>query len=216
MPALVWAPARAMKIPNGDLPDIVIDRVFVEAAGSRRAPHDTIALVPSGGFVFHAANIADAITYGAELVASARIARTVSLTANYTHLVTAQLVDDPAFANKPLPREPGDVVYARVDVVRGPVDVWIDGSWQSETFVDPRRCSRFRRACWSAPARASRSSRDVGVSRLGREPRERARRDARAVPPPRPGLTSAPTPLADYAGYPLPGRSYYVVPRLES
>ena len=29
-------------------------------------------------------------------------------------------------------------------------------------------------------------------------------------PAPRPGLTSTPTPLADYAGYPLPGRSYYV------
>jgi vitamin B12 transporter len=206
----VWAPARAMKIPNGDLPDIVIDRVLVEAAGFATRPHDTIALVPSGGFVFHAANIADAITYGGEVVAAARIARMVSITANYTHMVTAQLVADPAFANKPLPREPGDVVYARVDVARGPVDLWSDGTWQSETFVDLSGLQPIpARLLLGAGARVE-VVHDVGIS-VSVANLANVRVETLALSPaPRPGLTSTPTPLADYAGYPLPGRSYYV------
>src|SRR3569832_1720722 len=92
----VIAPERAVHVPNGDLPEIVVDRLFLECAGFATRAHDTIAFVPTSGFAFHAANIAAAMTYGLELVGAARIAHTVSLTANYTHLVTEQLVSDPA------------------------------------------------------------------------------------------------------------------------
>lgn len=207
---LVWAPAHAMKIPNGNLPDIAIDRVLVEAAGFATRPHDTIALVPSGGYVFHAANIADAITYGGELVAAARIAHTVSITANYTHLVTAQLVDDPAFANKPLPREPGDAVYARVDVTRGPVDVWTDGSWQSETYVDLSALQPVPARLLVGLGARVELVHDVGLAFSIANLANVRVETISLSPPPAPGLTSAPTPLADYAGYPLPGRSFYV------
>ncbi|MEO6776060.1 MAG: TonB-dependent receptor [Kofleriaceae bacterium] len=206
----VIAPSRAMRVPNGDLPDLVIDRLFLECAGFATRAHDTIALVPTSGFAFHAANIADALTYGLELVGSARIARTVSLTANYTHLVTAQLVPDPAFANKPLPRTPGDAIYARTDVVRGIVSAWFDASWQADTTVDQAALQRIParlllgtgvRVAIAAHFGVSLSIANLADVRVEQLP---------LVPPPRPGLDAVPTALADYAGFPLPGRSYYL------
>ena len=205
----VIAPARAFHIPNGDLPEIVLDRLFLECAGFATRAHDTIAFVPTSGFAFHAANIADAMSYGLELVGSARIAHTVSLTANYTHLVTEQLVPDPAFDGKPLPREPGDQIYARADVVRSIFSGWFDTSWQSDTFVDQAALQRI-------PARTLLGAglRVEVVAHLGVSVSVANLADVRTeqlplVPPPRPGLDSVPTPLADYAGFPLPGRSYY-------
>ena len=206
----VIAPSRAIHVPNGDLPEIVVDRLFLECAGFATREHDTIVLVPTSGFAFHAANIADAMTYGLELVGSARVAHTVSLTANYTHLVTAQLVPDPAFANKPLPRQPGDAIYARADVVRGIISAWFDSSWQGETFLDQASLQRI-------PARflLGTGVRVEVVAHLGVSLSVANLADVRVeqlplVPPPRPGLDSVPTALADYAGFPLPGRSYYL------
>ena len=94
---------------------VTIDRIFVEASAFGTRARDTIAFVSSLGFIARALNVADSQTYGAELVASARIARTVSITANYTRLVTQQLTEDPNFADKALPRQPGHAVYARAD-----------------------------------------------------------------------------------------------------
>jgi len=206
----VIAPARGYKIPNGELPEIFVDRLFLEVAGFATRAHDTIALVPTAGLVFHAANIADAMTYGGELVGSARIARTVSLTANYTHLVTAQLVPDLAFANKRLPRQPGDAIYARTDVVRGGVAAWFDAAWQSDTFLDQANLQPIpARVLLGVGARVELVS-HVGLSISVANLADLRTEQLALVPPPRPGLDSVPTPLADYAGFPLPGRSYYL------
>ncbi|HET9993358.1 MAG TPA: TonB-dependent receptor, partial [Kofleriaceae bacterium] len=212
----VIAPSRAMHVPNGDLPEIVIDRLFLECAGFATRAHDTIALVPTSGFAFHAANIADAMTYGLELVGSARIAHTVSLTANYTHLVTEQLgssaagAADPAFANKPLPRQPGDVIYARTDVVRGVVSAWFDTSWQSDTFLDQAALQRIPARLLLGTGVRIEIVAHLGVSLAVANLADVRIEQLPLVPPPRPGLDSVPTPLADYAGFPLPGRSFYL------
>ena len=206
----VIAPARAVHVPNGDLPEIVVDRLFLECAGFATRAHDTIAFVPTSGFAFHAANIADAMTYGLELVGSARIAHTVSLTANYTHLVTEQLVPDPAFDGKPLPREPGDAIYARLDIVRSIFSGWFDTSWQSDTFVDQAALQRIpARTLLGAGVRVEVAA-HVGVSLAVANLADVRTEQLPLVPPPRPDLDSVPTPLADYAGFPLPGRSYYL------
>ena len=210
----VFAPARGVHIPNGDLPDLVIDRIFVEAAGFATHPRDTIALVPTTGYVVHAANVADAETYGGELVGSARFAHALSLTANYTRLVTKQLVADPAFANKPLPRQPAHAAYARADLVqrafgrRG--ELWFDTSWQSDTFLDQASLQRIpARLLFGTGVRVELGG-DLAISFAVANLADLRVEQIPLVPPPRPDLTHATTPLADVAGFPLPGRSFYL------
>jgi iron complex outermembrane receptor protein len=202
---VVWAPARAL----GD-----VDRVIVEADAFATRAHDTIAFITSAGFVSRALNIADSQTYGGELVMSGRVARTVSVTANYTRLVTEQIAADVSYDGKALPRQPGHVVYARADVARRAFDrrasVWLDGSWQSETYLDranlqrvPARAlagtgARIELVAGIAIAIAIENLADVRIEQLP------------LMPPPRPDLTHTPTALADVGGFPLPGRSFYL------
>jgi iron complex outermembrane receptor protein len=202
---LVWAPARAL----GD-----VDRIFVEAAGFASRSRDTIALVSSIGYVARAMNVSNSETYGGELVASARIARTVSLTANYTRLVTEQLSPEIAYNHKELPRQPGHAVYGRADVTRVAfgrhAGVWADASWQSESYLDQANLQEVpARLLVGLGARvelggglaASLAVENVADTRIEYLP---------LVPPPRPDLTETPIPLSDYAGFPLPGRSFYL------
>jgi iron complex outermembrane receptor protein len=201
----VWAPAKAL----GE-----IDHILVESDVFATRAHDTIALVSTAGFVARALNVADSQTYGAELVASARFARTVSLTANYTRLITQQISPEVSFDGKALPRQPDHAIYARADIVQRAFDrrasVWIDGSWQSISYLDQANLQRVpARALVGTGARveliagvaiavAVENLADVRVEHLPLDP------------PPRPDLTQMPTALADVAGFPLPGRSYYV------
>jgi vitamin B12 transporter len=202
---IVWAPAKALGS---------IDRVFVEASAFATRSRDTIAFVSSVGYVARAMNIANAQTYGGELIASARFARTVAVTANYTRLVTQQLTTDVNFANKALPRQPGHALYARVDaqhrIAGRRAQLWLDGSWQSETFLDqanfmtiPARTLagaglRVEIAARVAAAFTVENMFDVRTQRIPLDP------------PPRPDLTSTSIALADIGGFPLPGRSLYL------
>jgi iron complex outermembrane receptor protein len=202
---LVWAPAHAIGI---------VDRILVEASGFGTRSRDTIAFVPSVGYVARALNVANAQTYGGELVASARIARRVAITANYTRLVTQQLTEDPSYANKALPRQPSHAVYARLDAQqrwRGHrVQLWFDGSWQSSTYLDqanlmtiPARTlagigTRVEIYAGVAAAFTVENVFDVRVQQVALDP------------PPRPDLTSTSIALADVGGFPLPGRTLYL------
>jgi vitamin B12 transporter len=202
---VVWAPARALG---------VVDRVLVEASAFGTRSRDTIAFVSSVGYVARAMNVAASQTYGGELVASARIARTIALTANYTRLVTQQISEEVSFANKALPRQPGHAAYGRIDAMRvvagHRVTVWIDGSWQAETYLDqanlmtvPTRTlagtgARVEVAAGVAASLTVENLFDVRVQRLPLHPA------------PRPDLTYAPMALADVAGFPLPGRTVYL------
>jgi iron complex outermembrane receptor protein len=202
---VVWAPARAL----GE-----VDRIFVEAAAFGSRSTDTIALVSSIGYVARAMNVANSESYGGELVASARIARTVTLTANYTRLATEQISPEVSYNEKELPRQPGHAVYARADVTRVAfgrhAGVWADGSWQSESYLDqanlqqvPARLllgcgARVELGAHVAASLAVENALDTRIEYLP------------LVPAPRPDLTETPIPLSDYAGFPLPGRSFYL------
>ena len=200
---VVWAPSRALA--GG-----AIDRVLVEADAFATRASDTIAFVTTAGYVARAMNLGESQTFGAELVASARAWRTVSVTASYTRLASEQVSVDPNLDGKPLPREPGHLLYARADVVRGRAAGWLDASVQSESFLDPAALGVVPgRALIGAGVRvevAARVGVALAVANLG---------DVRVVqvplsPAPSPTFTSTPAPLTDVAGYPLPGRSFYV------
>ena len=202
---LVWAPSAALG---------PVDRVLVEASAFATRSKDTIAFVPSVGYVARALNIANAQTYGGELVASARLARTVALTANYTRLVTQQISVDVNFADKALPRQPGHAVYARLDaqhrIARRRAQLWVDGSWQSTTYLDQANLMRIpgrtlagagvrvEIAAGVAAAFTVENAFDVRVQQVPLDP------------PPRPDLTTTSIALADVGGFPLPGRSLYL------
>lgn len=202
---VVWAPARAL---GG------FDRVLVEAIAFGTRSHDTITFVSSVGYVARALNVANAQTYGGELVASARLSRVVALTANYTRLVTEQISEDPSYAGKALPRQPGHAVYARIDAQhriagrRG--QLWLDGSWQSTTYLDQANLARVPartlvgagvRGEVAAGVAAAVTVENVFDVRVQQMPLD---------PPPRPDLTSTPIALADVGGFPLPGRTLYL------
>ena len=211
----VIAPEHALHVPNGELPEIVVDRVFVEVAGFATRPSNTIVFVPdAGSTVYRPINAGDALTYGSELVGSARFARTVSITANYTHLVTAQLTTDPAYANNQLPSQPAERVYGRIDVERPAfaraTSLWCDASWQGGTYLDRGNTQPLPdRWLLGAGARIELSPHlglSLSVANLADERTEQLT----LTPPPRPDLAMVPTPLADFFGFPLPGRSYYL------
>jgi iron complex outermembrane receptor protein len=199
----VWAPSRALA--GGS-----IDRVLVEADVFATRARDTIAFITTAGYVARAANIGESETMGAELVASARLVRTLSLTASYTRIASQQISVDPNRDGKPLPRTPEELLYARADVVRGRAAGWLDASVQSESFLDNAGLGRVPgRVLIGAGARveiAARVGVSIAVANLA---------DVRVVqlplsPAPSPSFTTTPTALADVAGYPLPGRSFYV------
>ena len=201
----VWAPPGAL----GD-----VDRIFVEADVFAHRAHDTIALVTSGGFVARAANIGDTQAWGAELVAAARYARTLSVTASYTRLATAQLAGDPSVEGKPVPREPGHAVLARAELARRALghlgSLWLEAAWQSTSFLDPANLGRV-------PARVliGGGARVELISGLAAALSVANLADTRIVhlpldPPPSPSFTESSTALTDVAGFPLPGRSCYL------
>jgi hypothetical protein len=199
---VVWAPARALGSPAGAL-----DRILVEAAAFATRARDTIALISTAGFAARAENIGGTETYGAELVAAARLRRTLSVTASYTRLVTEQRTIDPNLRGKAVPRTPGHLAYARAELAHRGAALWVDAAIQSTAYLDQANFQRVpARALVGAGARmpiAAGIAAALAVSNLT---------DVRVVtiPPDRPIDAPAPTALADLAGFPLPGRSFYL------
>jgi outer membrane cobalamin receptor len=194
----VWAPAKA----RGP-----VDRVLVEAAAFAHRARDTIALVTYAGFVARAENVGDTDGYGGELVGSARLYKTLTLSASYTRLVTAQRSADPDRAGNALPRTPGHLLYARADAAGGRLGGWVDVAAQSTAYLDAANLARVpARALLGCGARVV-AARNVAIAlaveNVG---------DLRTVELPADRAVDMPikTALTDLAGYPLPGRSLYV------
>jgi iron complex outermembrane receptor protein len=202
---IVWAPARALG---------AVDRILVEASAFGTRSSDTIAFVSSVGYVARAMNVAASQTYGAELVASARIARTVAITANYTRLVTEQHSEEISFANKALPRQPAHAVYARIDAMRSMhghrTALWLDGSWQSMTYLDQANLMSVPARALAGVGTRIEMFGGAGVSVRVDNLFDVRVQDVPLDPAPRPDLTSTPMALADVAGFPLPGRTVYL------
>ncbi|MFN0249752.1 MAG: TonB-dependent receptor [Kofleriaceae bacterium] len=202
---VVWAPSKAIG---------AFDRVLVQADVFANRSHDTIAFVTYAGYTARAINLDDTQAYGGELVAAARIAERVSMTASYTRLVTAQLSDDPTLHEKPIPRRPAHQLYGRAGIggsfARRDGTLWIDTTWQSESTLD--RASLIRvpgRALVGAGARVEIGAGfaiAVSVANLT----DRRITYLPLDPAPSPTFTEAATPLTDVTGFPLPGRSFYL------
>jgi iron complex outermembrane receptor protein len=202
----VWAPSHA--IADGE-----IDRVLVQSDVFANRAHDTIALITTAGYVTRAANIGDTQGYGAEMIASARVAETLSVTTSYTRLITAQMSNDVNVDGKPVPRRPGHVLYARGDLERHVMhhtgSVWLDGTWQSDSYLDPASLGKTPgRTLIGSGARVEivpGVALALAVANLA---------DVRLayLPLDRPSVVrnDAPTPLTDVAGFPLPGRTFYL------
>lgn len=199
----VWAPAHAQAEGK-------IDRILVQGDVFANRAHDTIALVTYAGYVTRAANIGDTQAYGAELIASARLEQTLSVTASYTRLVTEQMSNDASVDGKQVPRRPAHVIYTRADLERKLLErtasVWIDAAYQSESFLDPANLGRTpRRLLVGTGARVE------IIPHLGLALAVANVADRRiAYLPLDPGARPSPTPLTDVSGFPLPGRSFYL------
>ncbi len=200
---IVWAPARA--VAHG-----AIDRVLIETAVFGTRSRDTIALVSSVGFVARAMNIGATQSYGAELVAAARIARTVSLTASYTRLVSEQLTVDPNLFGRALPRTPAHLLYVRADVAHRlagqDASAYADVAAQGASYLDQANVQRIpARALVGAGVRV----RVPVMMRVAATATVANLLDVRIVDLPADRAIDRPqqTALTDLAGYPLPGRS---------
>lgn len=201
----VYAPAAA----HGP-----VDRIYVELAGFAARPVDVIALVTTGGLVTRPVNLDGADLRGVELAATARLARTVTISGNYTWLEATQRSTQPSLDGAALPGRPHHAAAVRVDAarrVRGHLlDLYGDVSYSAGAFVDeanlqavPARTlvgagAKAEVTCWLALGLEVKNLLDARIEHVDLDP------------PPRPDLESAPRALSDLVGFPLPGRSLYV------
>lgn len=133
---IVWAPSHGFAAKDSGIRSI--DRILVETALFATRPRDTIALVAGPASPAQAQNIGATQTYGAELVASARFEKRVTISLAYTRLVTEQHAIDPNLYGKALPRTPGHFLYARADAY----GAWLDVAAQSSSFLDQANFQR--------------------------------------------------------------------------
>jgi iron complex outermembrane receptor protein len=204
---VVWAPPAPLA--GGHL-----DRILVEAAAFASRPHDAIVFETTVGGVARARNTGDARVRGLELAAAVRVDRALGLAASYTLTDAVAATADVNLDGKRLPRQPRHAAYARADFatrVEGRLAVvWTDVEWRSTTYLD-------RSNLYAVPGRALAGAgvkAELGGGVLvGFEVKNLT--DAKLVrraldPAPRPDLASVPAALSDVAGFPLPGRAFYV------
>lgn len=197
----VWSPVSSVG---------PVDRILVEVDGFATRAHDTIAIVSTVGYTQRAMNIGDTETYGAEAIAACRIAKRVSLTASYTRLETAQISGDPNLAGKPIPRDPAHVLYAKADVALPWLTVWGDVSYQSDSNLDPAALGVVpARALVGVGARVPIAAGFAAVLSVDNLLDARIS-ELPLSPAPSPTFTTSPVALGDVAGFPLPGRSFYL------
>jgi len=196
---VVWAPSQA----RGP-----IDRILVEAVAFGSRARDTIALISTAGFVARAENVGATQAYGAELVAAGRIRKRLSINAAYTRLVTEQRTIDPSFAGRAVPRTPGHQLHTRAEYTsRSLASIWLDVAVQSTSFLDRANFARVPgRVLLGTGLRVELIRKlvvSLAVDNIA---------DTRVVElsPQRAIDVPLPMPLSDVAGFPLPGRSFYL------
>ena len=191
-----------------------VDRVYLEAALFAAHSRRTIALVPTAALVAAAQNLGEAVVWGGELVASARAARAVTVTGNYTYMKSRQRDTLPAYEGKELPQRPRHRFYGRVELARRIAGrlaaLWGDAALVSGNTLDPANLDRVPdRGLFGAGVMLELG---VGLSAAleGKNLADQRVEDIPLDPPPRPDLTSAPAAVSDFFGYPLPGRAFYL------
>jgi iron complex outermembrane receptor protein len=201
---LVWAPWR----PRG-----LLDRIYVEAALFASQPDRPIVFVNRNGLVAQAINVEGSRVAGGELVASTRVARALTLTANYTYL-DARNRSAGASYDKLMPGRPRHSLFARADLaleLAGHLVVlWSDAQVVSGNYVDELNVYQLP----LRPLLGGGVKLEIGggllagldVKNAGDVRSERVPLD----PAPSDDLTSVRRALSDVHGYPLPGRAFYL------
>jgi vitamin B12 transporter len=192
---------------------LVVDRVYLESAVFLRQSRHTIAFVSTAG-TSGARDLGDSTARGIETGATVRLARTVTLSGNYTWLDTRQDSPMVSYDGKPLPSRPRHQIFGRVDAagaVRGRrVAAWVDALWTTGNVLDRGGNNHVpgRRLLGAGVAFELAPGLQIGVEgkNLGDQRVESVALD----PPPRPDLTESPHAVADFFGYPLPGRAFHV------
>ncbi len=202
---LVWAPGRARRF---------VDRVYLEAAGFWARPRDPIVFVTTGGFVARPVNLPGARMRGVELVASARAARTLTLTSNYTLTDTRAESTQPSLDGKRLPGRPLHALYGRADVARRVLGrvaaVFADASFTSGSYLDDAGLALVpARWLYGAGVKLELGA-GFTLSIEGKNLRDNRIELVPLDPAPRPDLARIPRAVSDVAGFPLPGRAVYL------
>ena len=201
----VLAPSRAMG---------PFDRLFVETVMFASRPRDSIVPVPTAGLVTVAQNLGHAAVFGVEMTASVRAYRKVTLSLNYTRLQSKQESPLPSYDGKALPQRPTHDVYGRVDVVFQPVrrtlTLWADARFTGGNYLDPANIRRVpgRRLFGAGVTWQPWTHWSLGVE--GKNLADERVERVGLRPAPRPDLTSVPQAITEFAGYPLPGRAFYL------
>ncbi len=191
-----------------------VDRVYLEAVGFASRSRDTIVLVPTAALVAAAQNLGGALVWGGELVASARAARTVTATANYTYMRSRQRDTLPSYQGKELPQRPRHRLYGRIDLAgrfAGRLAaLWGDASLVSGNLLDPANLDRVPDRALVGAGVMLELGAGLSAALDGKNLADQRVEDIPLDPPPRPDLTSAPAAVSDFFGYPLPGRAFYL------
>lgn len=191
-----------------------VDRILVESSLFASRSRDTIAMVPTAALVAGMQNLGGAWITGSELVASARLGRTVTATANYTLLHSRQFDTLASYQGRELPQRPRHQLYGRIDaatlILERLVAAWVDATVVSSNYLDPGNVERVpRRLLFGAGIKTEVLS-SLFVTVEGKNLTDHRVEYLALDPPPRPDLTSAPQAVADFLGYPLPGRAFYL------
>ena len=212
----------ALRVENGVSSDVgaalapagavgPIDRIFVESALFWRRPRDTIVYRAALGGSF---NQGDTDMRGLEVRATARLARTATLTVNYTYLRTRQDSPLPSYDGKPLPHAPAHQLYARLDVartIRGNVAVlWTDLAFSTGNYLDLAGLSEVPARRLVGAGIKIEPLADLLVGIEGKNLLDSVVDSVALDPPPNPELTRVPRAVADFYGFPLPGRAFYL------
>jgi iron complex outermembrane receptor protein len=181
----------------------------LEGSGFARRVEDLIVLVRSGVLSLKPLNLRDADVLGAEASVRASFRRAVALTASYayTHALT-RAPGTPADGLR-VPSIPAHDLFARVEGTHGPLRAWMDLSYVSEIFFDeanltpaPPRLLLSAAVALTLPFARAATLTAQGTNLLDQ-------REAVVT------ITSGTRydvhqPLADFAGYPLPGRALFL------
>ncbi len=130
---------------------------------------------------------------------------------NNTRLVTEQRTIDPNFAGRAVPRTPGHQLHSRADYARSIAghlaSIYVDAAAQSSSFLDRANFARIPGRLLLGAGTRVELVKNFGVS-LSVD--NLANERVVEIPPERAIDVPLPTPLSDVAGFPLPGRSFYV------
>ncbi len=167
----------------------VIDDVLLEYAYFNNEIDDLIVFVPTSQSVLRPQNVSHATVCGHEVILSLRAWEHVRLAANYTHQNALDGSPEPSRNGKRLPGRPEDEGYVRSELFGRLGRLYYEASIIGDNFRAPGERDRI----------GSRAIQNVGIS----------------VTPPGTGLTVTfeaknvtDDRVADFEGFPLPGRSF--------